>query len=86
MNSEYNLKGAGYFTVTDLLDFKYYQENEGLPVTTITITSRQAGVLVDEMSGHTPKLTGKKLVDYWVQPIPPLTPETIHGIKIYVED
>ena len=54
MDSEYNLKGAGYFTVTDLLDFKYYQENEGLPVTAITITSRQAGVLVDEMSGHTP--------------------------------
>ena len=86
-DDEYNLVRAGFFSLTDLLDFQSHQQMLGKDVRSIYITPRQLGKLIDEVEGLSPaKSTGKKLVDYWYSPTPPYEDITIHGIEMKVEE
>jgi hypothetical protein len=85
MTDEYNLKGAGFFTVEDLLDFQHAESEKGLTVRKIWITPQQANNLVNDFADLKTETTGKKLVDFWNAPVLPIEIETLHGIQIGIE-
>lgn len=88
IDKDYKLTEAGFFTLTDLLDFKNYEWAKGNRVKKIWLTKRQLGALVSEIvpPDEPRKVTGMKLVDFWSAPKPPVVVDEIEGIEIGVED
>lgn len=83
---EYKLTEAGAFNEKDLLEFIEAEQEKGRTVRKIWITRLQANHLVNSVEGVKPKLTGKKLVDFWNAPKTPIKLKTIHGVEVGIED